>query len=188
MIIRPEKAEDFPQIYNLVKVAFETAEVSSGQEQNSVSYLRGGSNYLPELALVAEEDGKLIAHIMLTRTSLTVNDKEFPTLLLGPISVMLEHRNRGVGSALIHEGFRLARELGHQSAVLVGNPAYYNRFGFKTAADFGIRNANGIPDQYVMACELAPNALKGVDGTIFFETGDLSGLQGSRVMGDTIGG
>ncbi|MHB8994667.1 MAG: GNAT family N-acetyltransferase [Armatimonadota bacterium] len=172
MIIRPERAEDFPQIYDLVKVAFETAEVSSGQEQNFVNHLRGGSNYIPQLALVAEEDGKLIGHIMLTRTSISVADGEFPTLLLGPISVLLEHRKAGVGSALIHESFRLARELGHQSAVLVGNPAYYHRFGFKTAADFGIRNENGIPDEYVMACELVPKALDGVDGTILFETGE----------------
>jgi putative acetyltransferase len=170
MIIRRETPEEFPQIYDLVRVAFETAQISNGEEQNFVNHLRAGGNYIPELALVAEEDGQLIGHIMLTKTSITGDDREFPTLLLGPIAVVLERRNKGVGSRLIQESSRLARELGHQSAILVGNPAYYHRFGFKTAADFGIRNANGIPDEYVMACELVPNALDGVCGTVTFET------------------
>lgn len=170
MTIRPETPADLTEIYDLVKVAFETAQVSSGDEQNFVNRLRDGGNYIPGLALVAEEDGELIGHIMLTNTSIARDDGDFPTLLLGPISVLLEHRNKGVGSALIQESFRLARELGHQSAILVGNPAYYHRFGFKTTADFGIQNGNGIPDEYVMACELVPKALDGVCGTVTFET------------------
>jgi putative acetyltransferase len=169
VIIRREKPEDFPRIYDLVKIAFETAQVSSGDEQNFVNRLRDGGNYIPELALVAEEDGELIGHIMLTNTVIGIDGGEFPTLLLGPISVVLEHRNKGVGSRLIEESFEIARDLGHEAVVLVGNPAYYHRFGFKTAADFGIRNANGIPDEYVMACELVPNALDAVHGTITFE-------------------
>jgi predicted N-acetyltransferase YhbS len=174
MNIRPERPAEFAQIDDLVRVAFETAEMSNGGEQNFVNHLRAGGNYIPELALVAEEDGKLIGHIMLTRTSITGDGREFPTLLLGPIAVALQWRNKGVGSRLIEESFRLARGLGHQSAILVGNPAYYHRFGFKTAADFGINNANGIPDEYVMACELVPKALDAVQGMILFETPDAS--------------
>lgn len=171
MTIRQERPSDFAPIYDLVKVAFETAEVSSGEEQNFVDYLRSGSNYIPELALVAEEDGKLIGHIMLTRTFITRDQGQFPMLLLGPVAVALEHRKKGVGSRLIEESSNVARGLGHESAILVGNPAYYHRFGFRTAADFGIRNANGIPDEYVMACELVPQALAAADGVVLFETG-----------------
>jgi putative acetyltransferase len=52
----------------------------------------------------------------------------------------------------------------------VGDPAYYRRFGFGTAADLGIRNTQGIPDEYVMACELVPGALDGVEAAITFST------------------
>lgn len=55
MRIRQEREEEFPAIYDLVKVAFQTAKVSSGDEQNFVLRLRAGGNYIPELALVAED-------------------------------------------------------------------------------------------------------------------------------------
>lgn len=168
MIIRRETAEDFSRIYDLVKTAFETAKVSNGEEQNFVNALRDSENYIPELALVAEKDGELIGHIMVSQTVITGDDCESPILYLAPVSVVLEHRNKGVGSRLIQESFKVARNLGHEAVILVGDPGYYHRFGFNTAAEFGIRNTNGIPDEYVMAVELAPHALDEVDGTITF--------------------
>ena len=55
MIIRQETKEDFKEIYKLVKNAFETARVSNGKEQDYVNELRASSKYIPELALVVEE-------------------------------------------------------------------------------------------------------------------------------------
>jgi len=165
MIIRPERREEFPQIHELVKVAFQTAKVSDDDEQNFVDRLRRGEGYIPELALVAEEGGKLVGHIMLTRAHVTNGDDRHESLLLAPISVVLEHRGRGVGSALIRKSFELAAGMGYTSMLLVGDPAYYQRFGFKQAASFGIKPIASIPDQYVLARELTPNALRGVSGT-----------------------
>ncbi|MGE5532316.1 MAG: GNAT family N-acetyltransferase [Bacteroidota bacterium] len=168
MTIRPERPEDFPQIYELVKRAFETAAVSNGDEQNLVNRLRAGGDYIPDLTLVAEEDGEVIGHIMITHKAINGGSGQFPTLYVAPLSVALEHRKQGVGSRLMHESLRLARELGHKSVVLVGDPAYYHRFGFTTAAQSGIANSNGIPDEYVMVCELIPGALAGLSGVIDF--------------------
>lgn len=92
-------------------------------------------------------------------------DNKFKALLLAPLSVALEYRNRGVGSKLVKESFKLAREMGYTSVLLVGDPAYYHRFGFKTAVDFGIKHQHNIPDKYVMACELVPDAFNGITGT-----------------------
>lgn len=108
MIIRKETEKDFDRIYDLVKVAFQTAKVSNGKEQDFATELRNSGNYIPELALVAEEDGKLIGHIMLTKMYITTGDGKFEALLIAPISVLLEYRNKGVGSELINESFRLA--------------------------------------------------------------------------------
>ena len=166
MLIRQEKPEEFPAIYDLVKVAFQTAKVTNGKEQDCVDQFRSSGNYIPELALVAEQDGKLIGHIMLTRTYITGDNNKFETLLLAPLSIALEYRNKGVGSKLITESFELAKKLGYKSVVLVGDPAYYHRFGFKSSVDFGIRHVQDIPGQFVMACELVPNALQGISGTI----------------------
>jgi len=165
MVIRRETPEEFSQIYDLVKVAFQTAKVTDGKEQDFVNQLRSNGNYIPELALVAEENGKLIGHIMLTKTYIVNSGNKFETLLLAPISVALEYRNRGVGSNLIKESFKLAKEMGYTSVLLVGDPAYYHRFGFKAAVNFGIKHIHNIPDENVMACELVPDALYGISGT-----------------------
>lgn len=164
MIIRQENTEDFSRIYELVKVAFQTAAVTSGQEQELVGKLRNSANYIPELALVAEENGELLGHIMLTRTLVVDGDRKAEVLFLGPVSVVEEYRRRGIGSALMRQSLKIAVELGYEAVVLVGNPAYYHRFGFKTSADWGIRHVLDIPAEFVMACELVPDALADVRG------------------------
>jgi predicted N-acetyltransferase YhbS len=165
MIIRRETKEEFPQIYELVKVAFQTAQVTNGKEQDFVDELRSGGNYIPELALVAEENGELVGHIMLTKTLISNGDEQFETLFLGPISVVLEERKKGIGSRLIQESLAVAKVMAFKSVVLVGDPAYYHRFGFRTSREFGISHAQDIPEQYVMACELVQGALDNVSGT-----------------------
>lgn len=168
MIIRQELTKDFGEIYELVKTAFQTAKVSNGKEQDFVNQLRSSDEYIPELALVVEEDGKLIGHIMLTKTYIVNGSSKFETLLLAPISVVLEYRNRGIGVKLVNESFRLAREKGYTAVFLVGDPAYYHRFGFKSSVNFGVKQMHNIPDENVMACELIPNALRGISGIIDF--------------------
>jgi predicted N-acetyltransferase YhbS len=165
MVIRRERAEEFPRIYDLVKVAFQTAKVSNGTEQDFVNQLRSGDTYIPELALVAEEDGKLVGHIMMSRAHIVNGADKFAVTYVAPLSVVLEFRNKGIGSALMKEAFKLAREMGYTSVFLVGDPAYYHRFGFKSAISFGIKHMHEIPDENVMACELVPGALKNVTGT-----------------------
>ncbi|MCX6006334.1 MAG: N-acetyltransferase [Chloroflexi bacterium] len=165
MVIRQERTEEFPQIYDLVKVAFQTAKVSNGKEQDFVNQLRSGGSYIPELTLIAEENGKLVGHIMLSKAHIVNGADKFEVIYVAPLSVVLEHRNKGIGSSLIKESFRLAKEMGYTSVLLVGDPAYYHRFGFKSAVTFGIKPTHEIPDENVMACELVPNALKGVSGT-----------------------
>ena len=168
MFIRQETPQEHDQIHDLVKVAFQTAKVSNGKEQDFVDQLRNSGNYIPDLALVAEENEILIGHIMLTKKSIATNNTEIETLLLAPLSVVLEYRNKGVGSRLIKKSFDLARLLGYKSVCLVGDPTYYHRFGFRCSSDFGIKPENDIPSQYVLACELAPNSLQGINGTIRF--------------------
>lgn len=170
MIIRPENKKDHQAIYDLVQSAFKTAKVSNGDEQNFLSRLRESENYIPELALVAEEEGKLIGHVMLTRTTIETDDGAFGLLLLAPLSVVLDRRGKGLGGGLLENVCARAKDMGHRAVALVGDPAYYQRFGFKTAIAFGIENTNGIPNQYVMVRELVPEALTRMKGGITFQT------------------
>ena len=166
MIIRQETPQDFARIYDLVKVAFQTAQVTNGKEQDFVEQLRNSPAYIPALARVAEQDGELVGHIMLTRTYIIRGDEKIEALFLGPISVVLERRKQGIGSALMEESLELAKAMGNKSVFLVGDPAYYRRFGFQPTANFGIKETEPIPDEYVMVCLLVDHALDGITGTI----------------------
>lgn len=166
MLIRPEKPEEFPDLYDFVKTAFVTAKVSNGEEQDFVNVLREGVNYIPSLALVAEENGRIVGHIMFTRTYLSTSDGRFEGLLLAPLAVVLDQRDKGIGTALIQEGLERAKKAGYTSVFLVGDPDYYARFGFRPAASYGIKHNDEIPEKYVMALELVPDALLETNGRI----------------------
>ena len=72
-------------------------------------------------------------------------------------------RAKGIGAALVREALAKAAVLGHSSAVLIGDPAYYNRFGFHSAASISYP---GVPKEYTLACELMPGALRNISGSI----------------------
>ena len=72
-------------------------------------------------------------------------------------------RAKGIGAALIREALAKAAALGHSSAVLIGDPGYYGRFGFHSAASISYP---GVPGEYTLACELTPDALRNISGAI----------------------
>ena len=166
MIIRQEKLSEFQYIYDFVRVAFETAKVSNGKEQDFVNKLRASGRYIPELALVAEKNTKIIGHIMLTKTCVATSNSKFDALLLAPLSVRLDYRKRGVGSNLVNRSFELAKNLGYKAVFVVGDPAFYGRFGFEPSALFGIKHVPAIPEQFIMVLELTAGALAGITGTV----------------------
>lgn len=168
--IRQETEQDYPAIYDLIKTAFETANVSDGDEQDFAANLRNKHElYIPKLALVAEEEGKLIGHIMLTNTYITQSDgSRFDVLLVAPLSVTLAYRNKGLGGALMREGLKRGKEMGYKAAFLCGDPAYYHRLGFKSISEFGLTHKS-IPAAYVMGYELAEGSLQGITGEVRVE-------------------
>ena len=165
-LVRPENPAEFEDIYDLIRAAFETARVKEGDEQDFAEKLRSSENYIPELALVVETTEGLAGHIMLTKTYIDTAAGEYEALLLAPVSVLAQHRDKGVGSMLIIESMRRARQMGYKAVFLCGDPAYYHRFGFRSVADLGMTYVSGIEAQYMMVCELNPGALKGVKGIV----------------------
>lgn len=162
MNIRQEKTQDFPAVYDVVKAAFEHMALSTGEEADLVNRLRKSKAFIPELSLVAEEQGRVIGHILFTKMKIGTHD----SLALAPVSVLPEFHGRGIGSALIQEGHRIARELGYSSAIVVGHAYYYPRFGYRWASHFGITAPFEVPQDSFMAIELVPDGLKGVSGMI----------------------
>ncbi len=167
--IRPETSVDHPEVAEIIEAAFRHDEHSDHQEQLLVERLRHSASFVPELAMVAETDGRLVGHILLTKVKIKNGTAEYPSLALAPVSVLPECQGRGIGSQLIREAHQVARQLGFTSIVLVGHAAYYPRFGYERLSQFGIRLPFDVPDENAMAIELIDDALKNVSGEVVYD-------------------
>ena len=133
MIVRPEAPDDFDAIHSLVEAAF-----GRSNEAELVRRLRASDAYVSELALVAEVDGVVVGHVMISYVTLLNDDEQFRVLSLAPLAVKPERQGRGIGSTLIEAGLEIADKRGEPLVVLLGHPAYYPRFGFEVASGHGI--------------------------------------------------
>ena len=165
MFVRQEEPSDYSSVFKVVEEAFKTADHSDHNEQFLLEKLRNSSDFIPELSLVCILDGKIIGHVMLTKAF--INNK-IPTLIVAPLSVHPDYQRKGVGSLLMKEAHKRAIELGYNSAVLVGHPTYYPKFGYKQLSTWGIKMPMELPEDVCMGIELSPNALKGVSGILSF--------------------
>jgi len=163
-LIRQECEADYDSVFEVVKSAFETMEVASGDEQDLVNRLRKSTVFVPELSLVAEHDGNILGHIMFTKMKVGTH----PALALAPVAVLPKYQKQGIGAKLIVEGHRIARELGHSVVILVGHPDYYPRFGYKPAGEYNIQAPFDVPVDAFMVMELREGGLKEVSGMIEF--------------------
>ena len=154
MEIRKENKEDFKKVFDVIEAAFNDAEFTDHQEQFLVERLRTSEAFIPELSLVAEVDGQIVGHILLTKLKIKNGTTEFDSLALAPVSVLPAYQGKGIGGELIVEAHRRAAELGHRSVVLLGHEKYYPRFGYKQADQFGIELPFEVPKENCMAIEL----------------------------------
>lgn len=164
IIVRQETEADHGAVYEVVKAAFAGAEHTTGDEQDLVERLRRSAAFVPELSLVAEQAGEIVGHILFTK--MTIGGR--PSLALAPVSVAPACQRQGIGSLLIREGHRKARELGFASVIVVGHAEYYPRFGYAPASRWDIRADFAVPDACFLASELMPEALRGVSGVVAF--------------------
>lgn len=164
--IRPERQADFAAVYKLVQESFASQAASEGDEQDFVVAMRRHPGYVNDLALIAEEDGRLAGYVMLTETEILGAEPQPRVLLLAPLCVHPDYWGRGVGGALIDAAFQRAVRLGFSAVFLAGPPDYYTRFGFRPAVTFGIGHQLAVPDKYILARELIPGALENVGGTV----------------------
>lgn len=154
MLIRKEETADYEAVYLVVKKAFDSAEHADGNEPELVNALRKGNCFIPQLSLVAETDGKIVGHILFTKAEVEGNT----VLALAPLSVLPEYQRQGVGTALIKEGHRIARESGYGYSIVLGSENYYPRLGYLPADTFGIKPPFDVPDENFMAYKLDDNA------------------------------
>ena len=127
IFIRPESPRDHAAIHDVTKRAFAPMPFADGDEQYLIEKLREAGALV--ISLVAERDGVIVGHIAFSPAFAA--DASHGWFALGPIAVEPGLQRQGVGRKLIGAGIQMLRELEAAGCVLVGNPNYYSRFGFK---------------------------------------------------------
>lgn len=140
MHIRPETEADRAAIHALNSAAF-----GQPMEADLVDRLRADGDAV--LSLVAVEDGEIVGHILLSRM-----EAPFRALALAPVAVKPTRQRQGIGAALIHAGLARAKEAGWQGVFVLGEPDYYQRFGFSAQQAAGFVSPYAGP--YFMALAL----------------------------------
>ena len=132
------------------------------RHQKPSARLRRGRLPADGLSFVAIERGRMVGTVRLWPVNA---GRKRPALLLGPLAVHPQARNRGIGSALMQRALDVASCHGHDAVLLVGDEAYYRRFGFSAEKTAPLTLAGADPAR-LLACELKPGALDGAHGRI----------------------
>jgi putative acetyltransferase len=140
--VRDETPHDVSAIRTINIAAFRDHPYSQQTEHLIVEALRDAGAL--ELSLVAEV-GVVVGHIAFS--SARIGDASPGWYLVGPMAVDPQHQGHGVGRALIEAGLSVLRSRGASGFVLVGDPAFYGRFGFRRYP--GVTCA-GVPDENVL--------------------------------------
>jgi len=158
MTIRNERSTDIAARERLLDASFGPARFGKTSER-----LREDRFAAHGLSFVAIENGRLIGTARLWNVSAGLGR---PALLLGPLAVATDARNRGVGAALVQRALREARRLGHRAVLLVGDAAYYGRFGFSADKAGAVRLPGPFEPERLLGIELKAGALDGARGLI----------------------
>ena len=140
--IRPERTEDIPGVRRVHEAAFPTA-----AEADLVDRLR--ANGKAAVALVAEDEGNIVGHIVFSPVTF-----EPPAAVvafgLAPMAVLPGHEKHGVGRRLVQNGLAECHSRGACLVVVLGDPPYYERFGFERASRHALRNEFGAEEAFMV--------------------------------------
>ena len=179
--IRPEEHRDYKSIVSLVLRSFwEGTDYSDGTDIVAlIEEIRDSEYYIPELAFVAELDGKIVGHFLFSRFPLSETPAgghggAFDTdiVMLAPVSVHADHLRQGIGSAMIRLGIEKVREKGFKGIIVEGNYRFYNTVGFRTSSEYGIFPVSGYPmtdPRCQMCMETCPGSLKDRGGYVVYD-------------------
>ena len=161
VIIRNEIESDIEAISEVTKAAFESLAISNQTEQFIICALRDAQALT--VSLVAEVERRIVGHIAFSPVA--ISDGSPGWYGLGPISVVPELQRQGIGKSLVYEGLSSLKALGAKGCVLVGDPGYYEQFGFRNLPDLVL---DGVPQEYFLALPFEESK---ASGTVLFHEG-----------------
>jgi putative acetyltransferase len=159
--IRTESPADYGIIREINTLAF-----GRPIEGQLVDQLREMPDFIADLSLVAEWNGRPVGHLLISPARIHAPEGPIPILNLAPVAVLPEFQNRGIGSALMRHALETCRRFEYGIVIVVGHAEYYPRFGFLPARRHGIEAPFPVPDEAFMVYEVHPGALGKISGTI----------------------
>ncbi len=143
--IRPETEDDCPAIEALTQTNFREARYGWADAADALARMRERGDLA--LSLVATNmDRAVIGHIGFS--PVTVSDGTAGWYDLGPLSVMPTRQRTGIGGSLVVRGVAEMRALGARGILVLGDPAYYSRFGFQPIDNLTVQ---GLPAEWLLA-------------------------------------
>lgn len=158
MKITPQGPKHAPAIEQLLDLTF-----GHDRHNKTVYRLREAAPAVPGLSFVIEQDGKVVASLRFWPVTLPNHAQ---ALLLGPLAVLPELSGQGMGRALVRHGMAEARARDWPAVLVVGDPKYYEPFGFSREKAEHLRLPGWVELPRFQAAELTPGALDGVEGLI----------------------
>ena len=152
--IRYETEQDIKAIEAVTTAAFSASEYGLNNEVLIINTLR--EQQALSISLVAVLKEQIIAHIALSPVE--ISDGSANWYGLAPVSVLPEYQNQGVGSYLINRALSEIKFKGAQGCVLLGDPQFYKRFGFRANPDLTLE---GVPAEYFLQLCFAAKQAKG---------------------------
>lgn len=154
-----EQLADIDAVDRLITAAF-----GRPAEAQLVQNLR--HNGALALSAVARLAGRPTAHVGFSPLKIAGHTTSPPVLALAPVSVAPDHQRRGHGSALIRWSLDRLKARSCPAVIVLGEPAFYSRFGFRPASDFRIECPYDVPGEYFMALELQDGGLGSMAGLV----------------------
>lgn len=163
--LRLEQPTDYRETENVTREAFWNNHSPGCDEHYLLNIMRDCPAFVHELDVVAVDDNKIVGNIVYVKAIIQGdNGNIYDVLTLGPISVLPEYQNKGIGGKMIEHTKKIANEIGFSAILLCGDPDYYSRQGFIAAEQLGIRTANNMYAVALQVCELYENGLSGAKG------------------------
>jgi len=167
MNIRTAAESDLQNVLAVEKQAF-------GEEEGPVivdlvSALLTDKTAMPVLSLIAENEDKIVGHILFTKAGIAPSEEDISACILAPLAVIPIAQGQGVGGQLIKEGLRRLTASGVDLVFVLGHPDYYPRHGFRPAGVIGFRAPYPIPEENAgawMVQELREGVIGRVSGKI----------------------
>ena len=140
--VRVESKEDYRVVEELTREAFFNVYLPGCKEHYVLHKFRGSDNFIKELSLVLELDGKIIGHVMFAKAKVKLDDGSFKDVhTFGPFSIHPNYQKHGYGEYLLNDAFNRAKDLGLKVLLACGSLDYYKKFGFIKASDRNVRYA-----------------------------------------------